>query len=351
MASRDHVDEALVPLQEHVEIRIDHEGGPVPALGQQYRRFQIRRGQPSRSRPDPGRHPVRRAFPVLETGLGPVEAFRHPDFLHPGLVHSPAEIDEHPGTRHQGVRRGALQVDLSVAVPVDAIKKNVLGQHLDHSDFAGPCACRVGWVQAASLEQLDRGQDLRSKQFRPPAVMGKREQRIDRVEVALNDAEVGLEAPEGKQDASRNAVLAFDAIEDMRPFPGVLRSMMKPVLADQAPGKLDEGNLEYPLRPVCPDDLRVVGCVFKEAIDHLLGMAVFSCLVPDAVEKRVEGPSAGLGADRRGAKENGGQGKNCLHVRPPSTLLPPENSGRRQTSIRLGLRQGCFTIQTLSRSD
>ena len=181
--------------------------------------------------------------------------------------------------------------------------------------------------------------------------MGKRDQRIDRVEIALNNAEVGLETPECQQNASGNAVLAFDPVEDMRPFPGILRSVMKPVLADQAPGKLDEWDLEYPLRPVRADDIRVEGRVFKEAVDHLLGMAVSYCLVPDAVKECIEGPAAGLGTDEWGAKEKGGQGNDCFHVRNPSTLLPPEISGLRQTSIRLRLRQGCFTIQIPPRSD
>ena len=61
----------------------------------------------------------------------------------------------------QRVGRRGLQRDMPVAVAVDPVVHDVLGQHLDHADFASPCAHGVHRVEIAVLEQRQRGEDLR----------------------------------------------------------------------------------------------------------------------------------------------------------------------------------------------
>jgi hypothetical protein len=102
-----------------------------------------------------------------------------------------------------------LQVDMAVAIAVDAVVDDVFGQHLDHADLAGPGALGVHRVEIAVFEQFERGEDLRAEDMRAAAVMGERDQRVERVVVALEGAVIGLERPEGQQDAAADAEAAL----------------------------------------------------------------------------------------------------------------------------------------------
>ena len=94
------------------------------------------------------------------------------------------------------VRCAGFQSDVTIAIAIDAKADDVDRQHLNLPDFTGPgpcCACRV---KVSVLRHFHCGQQLRAKEFRPAAIMGKGNQRIHGVEVTLNGAKVGLKSPE-----------------------------------------------------------------------------------------------------------------------------------------------------------
>jgi hypothetical protein len=60
------------------------------------------------------------------------------------------------------------------------------------------------------VDDLQSGENLRAELLRPAAIIGKGCQRLDRLEVAHIAAEIGFEAPECRQDGTRNAVFLLN---------------------------------------------------------------------------------------------------------------------------------------------
>ena len=150
----------------------------------------------------------------------------------------------------------AAQVDLAVTVAVDALFEIVLGQDLGLADLAGPGALDVG-RQDAEVDQLQQRHQLRPKQLRPAAIMRKRGQRVERPEIALHGAEIGLQRPERGDHRRRHAVLRLGAREHVGIFLEVRRALLQAVGVDHAAGELDEGLGEHALRAVALDHVRI----------------------------------------------------------------------------------------------
>jgi len=120
---------------------------------------------------------------------------------------------------------------MPVAVAIDAIAQDVIGQHLHLPDFPRPGALGARRVEIAPLLQRDRGHDLRAKQLGAAAVMRQRHQRVAGVEIALHRAEIGLKRPERQQDPARDAIVVFNPLKGGAVFLAVGRAIGDPVFA------------------------------------------------------------------------------------------------------------------------
>ncbi len=197
---------------------------------------------------------------------------------------------------------------MTVAIAVDTEFHDVFGQHLDHADFARPCALRGHRVEIAVPVKLQRGKDMRAEQFGAAAVMGQCDQRIERVVIALKGAEIGLEGPEGQQDASAYAEPPFGFVKDGVEALTIASSCIKPVLADETPREFDEGLREKSLTPVGIQRALVEPGAAEKAIDRALIEPALHRFRPKALHELAKISAALLGAGGTGGQ---GQGKGC----------------------------------------
>jgi hypothetical protein len=204
---------------------------------------------------------------------------------------------------------------MPVAVAVDAVVDDVFGKHLHHADFPGPGALRVHRVEIAMLEQGQRGEDLRPEDMRTAAVMGQRHQRVERVVIALERAEIRLESPEGQEDAARHAEAALDLVEDGAPAFCVAAPVVDPVLGNQAAGELGEGHGEDALPPIRIDGALGVAGMHEEGVDGRLRMAAHLRFGPQVLHELAEIAAALLRlrrADRKRAAMS--PAKSCFFI-------------------------------------
>ncbi len=113
-------------------------------------------------------------------------------FFQPRLAAFPAQLGNHATGGHHGIGNTVLQIDLAVAVAIHTTFQIILRQKLHHADFASPCAGGRR-IDDALIEQLEKGDELRAEEIRAAAVIGKGDERIQRVEIALNGAVVRLQ--------------------------------------------------------------------------------------------------------------------------------------------------------------
>jgi hypothetical protein len=125
--------------------------------------------------------------------------------------------------------------------------------------------------------------------------MRQRHQRVERVVVALERTEVGLEGPERQENAARYAEAALDLVEDRAPPLGVAAPVVQAVLRDQASGEFGEGHGEDALPPVRVDGALRIACVNEEGVDRRLWMATHLCLGPQILHELAEITAALLG--------------------------------------------------------
>lgn len=104
------------------------------------------------------------------------------------------------------------QVDMAVAVEIDAVFDVGRRQKLRLADFAGEGADHVAQGQIAALHDLQRRQQLALEQFGAAAIMRHGRERADHrhlADVAL--AEIGLQPPDRDHDLRRHAEARLDA--------------------------------------------------------------------------------------------------------------------------------------------
>ena len=244
------VGEALVPFEKHAEIRIGQKDRPLAALRRQKRGGQAR-GQGARARRDADGGPGFDRLFGVQAGKRPVEAVGDGDFGQPWLPRAPAVMAQKGGGGEKRIGGRGLQPDMAVAVAIHPALQDVLGQHLDHADLARPGAGGVQREVARGMKR-DGGKDLRLEEVGAAAVMGQGEEGVPCVEIALDLAEIGLEGPEGQEDAAGDAVFGFGPGEDPVQFGGFRLCRGEAVLRDQRAREIEEGLAEHGLGAVGP---------------------------------------------------------------------------------------------------
>src|SRR5690606_24084478 len=76
-------------------------------------------------------------------------------FLKPWLAALPAEFRNHAASGHHGIGNAVFQIDLAVAVAIDAAFQIILWQKLHHADFASPSASGRR-INDALIEELEK---------------------------------------------------------------------------------------------------------------------------------------------------------------------------------------------------
>jgi len=186
---------------------------------------------------------------------------------------------------------------MAVAVAIHPALQDVLGQHLDHADLARPGAGGVQREVARGMKR-DGGKDLRLEEVGAAAVMGQGEEGVPCVEIALDLAEIGLEGPEGQEDAAGDAVFGFGPGEDPVQFGGFRLCRGEAVLRDQRAREIEEGLAEDGLGTVGAEDLLVLPCIGEKVFHGLRRQALCRGLGGHRVEEGVEIAAAGGGAGR-----------------------------------------------------
>ena len=91
------------------------------------------------------------------------------------------------------------------------------------SPAQAPVVSRLEFVQRVKRRG---GEDLGLEQLGSAAVVGKGEKGVAGVEIALDLAEIGLEGPEGQQDAAADAIFGLGPGEDgVQAFATLLRAV------------------------------------------------------------------------------------------------------------------------------
>ena len=132
--------------------------------------------------------------------LGVVEALRQHDLVAPALAALPAGLRQEIGGRGQGVGVRAPDVDLAVAVLVDAKTQIVVGHELSLAHGAGPAALQARTRALAVHDDVQGVLQLPLGPFAPATLIGQGGQRADHVVVALNLAEARFLRPDRHQD-------------------------------------------------------------------------------------------------------------------------------------------------------
>src|SRR6266702_719696 len=131
-----------------------------------------------------------------------------------GLAHLEAVGVEQVRSRGEHVGDAVAEVDVAVAVEIDAVFDVGRRQELGLADLAGIGADEVAQRQVAALHNLERSEQLALEQLGAAAIMRQRCQRADHrqlADVAL--AEIALQSPDRDQYLPGHAELLLDARE------------------------------------------------------------------------------------------------------------------------------------------
>src|ERR1700712_5026148 len=111
----------------------------------------------------------------------------------------------------QYVRDAVAQIDMAVAVEIDAVFDVGRRQELGLSDFAGESADQSTQGEIAALQDFQRREQFALEQLRAPAIMRHGGEGADHrhlADVAL--AEIALQPPDGDHDLRRHPELLLD---------------------------------------------------------------------------------------------------------------------------------------------
>lgn len=118
-------------------------------------------------------------------------------------------------------------------------------------------------IDHALIEELEQGDELRTEQVRAAAVVGERDERIERVEIALNRAIVGFKPPESGKNRTRNAISIFNFLEDIGIFDEIFLAFLQACLGNEALGKFGESEIENGLLAVAAQNFLVDGSLVQ----------------------------------------------------------------------------------------
>ena len=158
----------------------------------------------------------------LAIDLGPVPLAHHLEILRalaegcPGL---PAVGLEQIGGRRQHIRHAVAEIDMAVAVKIDAILDVGRRQELRLPDLAGVGADQVAQRQVAALEDFQRRDEFGLEQLRAAAIMRQRRERAHHRQFThVAGAIVAFERPDRHDQFFWHAELLLDAREQLRVF-------------------------------------------------------------------------------------------------------------------------------------
>ncbi len=162
---------------------------------------------------------------------------------------------------------------MSVPITVNTVLQNVCGEHLDHTDFARPCANGQRGIKIAMREQLEGCKHLWLEQCGATTIMAQGHQRIERVETALHLTVIGFQRPKRQKHAARHPIVAFDPIKHGGVFFAVVPTVVHTVLANDRARKIDKRFFEHALRTVGLDH---GGAVLRRCKKRIHG----GCIMP-----------------------------------------------------------------------
>lgn len=131
--------------------------------------------------------------------------------------------------------------------------------------------------------------------------MGEGDQRIERVEIALESAEISLQPPERGDYRCGHAIFSFGAAKNLGVLIHLLFAHLHPVGADRPLGKLEKSLAEDALRAVAREHLAVDRGAGERPVRHIGADALIDGLGFHALKKLREIAAApGLLGKRRG---------------------------------------------------
>lgn len=163
---------------------------------------------------------LRKIHHCLAIDLGAVPLAHHleiPRALAVGRAGLPAVGLQQVGGGGQHVRHRVAQVDMAVAVVVDAVFDVRAGQELRLADLAGEGALEIVQGQVAALHDLQGGDQLALEQLGAAAVVRQRGDGAHHRHLAeIAGAVVALQRPDRHDQLFRHAELALDPRQQLR---------------------------------------------------------------------------------------------------------------------------------------
>src|SRR5438093_1733366 len=136
----------------------------------------------------------------------PCNLARHLYLSTPGFVRRPAVARQVVRDRREDVGGRRPDVAPAVAVVILRVLQVTRRHELHLSHRAGPRSAKVREIDVAAVDDLERVEQLAPEERRPPRIPRERRQRHNRRPDAAEAAEVGLQPPDGDDDAWRDAV-------------------------------------------------------------------------------------------------------------------------------------------------
>ena len=195
----------------------------------------------------------------LEVCLLPRHVARHGDFLQPRLAALPADALEVIGGGSERVGRALDQIAAAVAVEVDAVFDVIGRRELHAAELAGPVAVHFVEPLIAALDDAQRIHQFGTEMIAAPAVISKRRQRRQNLELAEQRAVIAFQAPDGGDDLRRHAIGLLDATKQRLMFFHLGDAVRDAGAGEQALGEIEESSLEDALAGIAFDHRLVKG--------------------------------------------------------------------------------------------
>ena len=246
---------------------------------------------------------------------------------------------EQIGGRGQHIWNGMAQIDMAVAVVVDAVLDVRRRQKLCLADLAGIGADEIAQRQIAALDDLQGGDKLALEQLGAAAVMRQRRHRADHRQLAhVAGAVIAFERPDRHDHRRGHAELPLDAPEQrgvhLHQFPGAADA------GRDDPGGgvfLEALGVEHAaLAAVEGEDGGVGRQAGEGLVDDRARDAPALRVARDRGQERVEVAAAWRG-ERGGGEEQQDEGKEEAAGLPHPRILSRKDPTRHQPAPKVGV--------------
>ena len=248
------------------------------------------------------------AHRLFDRGVGLVEreALRQEHFLARRQAGLEADAAQVVGRRGEGIGQAGPQVDLAVAVAIDAPLHEGRGHELHVAHGAGPRAAHLLAGHAVHDEDAQRLHRLVAEEGGALGHAAERRHRAHDLEVAHVAAVVRLEAPERHDVLRRHAVLGLQGVEQGAVLRHLLLALGDALGRHRGADILGVGQREFRLARIEVDHLLVgrealegaVGDLGRHALAQRVGLDVLQAGL-EVAPLRVCGSEAGSGKERR----------------------------------------------------